>query len=211
MPRAAGAADRAQEYADDPAKAVGDAADAASRAVGAAAGGAQRAVRAGEDAVDDGDVDRAAQRLEGGISDAARQTQGGIQDAAGALQAAVEDPYGTAEGVIQQVLTLSATKSRVARCLLCGCAMDMACSADGVHVRTQGDQAQGRRARSCCFRCAQVTGAAERSTAQARQALEQAREELQSAGPSAPYAATPLTSLPVTPGEGVDQARCALG
>ena len=43
VPRAAGAADRAQEYADDPAKAVGDAADAASRAVGAAAGGARRA------------------------------------------------------------------------------------------------------------------------------------------------------------------------
>ena len=55
-----------------------------------------------------------------------------------------------------------------------------------------------------------MSGAAERSTAQARQALEQAADELNRPGPSAPFAATPLTSLPATPGEGVDQARCAL-
>lgn len=56
-----------------------------------------------------------------------------------------------------------------------------------------------------------MSGAAERSTAQARQALEQAADELNRPGPSAPFAATPLTSLPATPGEGVDQARFALG
>ena len=32
-------------------------------------------------------------------------------------------------------------------------------------------------------------------------------EELQSSGPPAPFAATPLTSLPAAPGEGVDKAR----
>ena len=50
---AAGAADRAQQYANDPAAAVGDAADALTDAVGAAAGGAQRAVRTGREGVDD--------------------------------------------------------------------------------------------------------------------------------------------------------------
>lgn len=51
---AAGAADRVQEYADDPAQAVSDAADAASRAVGAAAGGARQAVRDNRGRVDEG-------------------------------------------------------------------------------------------------------------------------------------------------------------
>jgi hypothetical protein len=60
----------------------------------------------------------------------------------------------------------------------------------------------------------QVTGVAERGMGQARQALGQASsnledvaEELQTSGPAAPFAATPLTSMPATAGEGADKAR----
>ncbi len=56
----------------------------------------------------------------------------------------------------------------------------------------------------------QVTRTAEQSTAQAREGLERMADEVQRGGPAAPFAATPLTSLPSTPGEGVDQVRVAL-
>ena len=55
----------------------------------------------------------------------------------------------------------------------------------------------------------QVTRTAEQSTAQAREGLERMADEVRSVGPAAPFAATPLTSLPSTPGEGVDQVRVA--
>lgn len=55
----------------------------------------------------------------------------------------------------------------------------------------------------------QVTRTAEQSTAQAREGLERMADEVRSVGPAAPFAGTPLTSLPSTPGEGVDQVRVA--